>query len=99
MKTGSGDTIILTRVPQPLRHADLARLFPELLARLEQEQARRPEALCQWLTQQAVPNEEWSWSRATALWQRLAPELNETLPDFLRPVEMEQQLNRWINGD
>ncbi|OXY80722.1 DNA mismatch repair endonuclease MutL [Oceanimonas doudoroffii] len=99
LKTGSGDTIILTRVPQPLRHADLARLFPELLARLEQEQARRPEALCQWLTQQAVPNEEWSWSRATALWQRLAPELNETLPDFLRPVEMEQQLNRWINGD
>ncbi|WMC09913.1 DNA mismatch repair endonuclease MutL [Oceanimonas pelagia] len=99
LKTGPGDTIILTRVPQPLRHADLARLFPELLARLEQEDARQPEALCRWLTQQAAIHEDWSWRRATALWQRLIPELTEAPPDFLRPVDMEPQLNRWTHGD
>ncbi|MDP5293753.1 DNA mismatch repair endonuclease MutL [Oceanimonas sp. CHS3-5] len=99
LKTGPGDTIILTRVPQPLRHADLARLFPELLARLEREDARRPEALCQWLTQQAVPNEDWSWRLAVALWQQIALELNDTPPDFMCPVDLEPQLNRWTHGD
>lgn len=99
LKTGPGDTIILTRVPQPLRHADLARLFPELLARLEREDARQPEALCQWLAQQALADEAWNWRRATALWQQLGPELNEVPPDVMRPVEMEQQLNRWTHGD
>ncbi|WP_107851271.1 DNA mismatch repair endonuclease MutL [Oceanimonas marisflavi] len=99
LKTGAGDTIILTRVPQPLRHADLARLFPELLIRLEQEAARRPDALCQWLAQQAIENNEWSWQEATALWRQLVPELNDELPDFMCPVDLEPQLNRWTYGD
>ncbi|OYD22939.1 DNA mismatch repair endonuclease MutL [Oceanimonas baumannii] len=99
LKTGPGDTIILTRVPQPLRHADLARLFPELLVRLEQEEARRPDALCHWLTQQAIAREEWNWQRATVLWQQLLPELSEPLPEFMCPVDLQPQLNRWIYGD
>lgn len=97
LKSGGGDTIILTRVPQPLRHADLARLFPQLLARLRQEADRQPEALCHWLAQQAA-GEPWSWNRALELWRQLAP-LPASPPDWLRPLELEQQLDRWMNGD
>ncbi|WP_417618064.1 DNA mismatch repair endonuclease MutL [Oceanisphaera sp.] len=100
LKKAPGDTIILTRVPQPLRHADLARLFPELLTRLDQEMA--PADLCQWLTAQgSAHRQSWSMAEAVALWQRLQPQLPvelEALP-FLQPLALEQQLDRWINGD
>lgn len=99
LKKASGDTIILTRVPQPLRHADLARLFPELLTRLDQNMA--PAELCQWLSAQgSTPRKSWSMSDAVALWQRLQPQLpaeTASLP-FLQPLAVEQQLDRWING-
>ncbi|WP_019935302.1 DNA mismatch repair endonuclease MutL [Oceanimonas smirnovii] len=98
LKGGPGDTIILVRVPQPLRHADLARLFPELLARLEQETASQPQALCQWLAQQAIADNEWNWQKATALWQQLLPELADPLPEFMCPVDVTEQLNRWTYG-
>ena len=100
LKKATGDTIILTRVPQPLRHADLARLFPELLTRLDQEMA--PADLCQWLSaQSSAHHKSWTMAEATMLWQRLQPQLPaelEALP-FLQPLALEQQLDRWINGD
>ncbi len=100
LKTGTGDTIILTRVPQPLRHADLARLFPELLARLDRES--EPAALCQWLAAQGKPGpQRWSMAEAVALWQRLLPASPSRLDElpFLQPVAIEQQLDRWTDGD
>lgn len=101
LKSGSKGTIILTRVPQPLRHADLARLFPELLARLDDEAQAQPAALCGWLAGQAQARAAWTLAEASALWQRLQPGLPadpEELP-FLRPVALEQQLDRWMDGD
>ncbi|MBR9857642.1 MAG: DNA mismatch repair endonuclease MutL [Gammaproteobacteria bacterium] len=99
LKTAASDTIILTRVPQPLRHADLARLFPELLARLDREADAEPAALCQWLAVQSKPNRQrWTMAEAMALWQRLQPDMPDEAP-FLQPVAIEQQLDRWINGD
>ncbi|WP_298723317.1 DNA mismatch repair endonuclease MutL [uncultured Oceanisphaera sp.] len=99
LKTAAGDTIILTRVPQPLRHADLARLFPELLARLERETAAEPAALCQWLAAQGrSARQRWTMAEAIALWQQLQPDMPDEAP-FLQPVAIEQQLDRWINGD
>ncbi|MBM7456713.1 DNA mismatch repair protein MutL [Oceanisphaera litoralis] len=99
LKTGAGGTIILTRVPQPLRHADLARLFPELLMRLERETDAEPAALCQWLAAQGRPNRQrWTMAEAIALWQQLQPDMPDE-PPFLQPVAIEQQLDRWINGD
>ncbi|PSJ43993.1 DNA mismatch repair protein MutL [Zobellella endophytica] len=102
LKSGGKDTIILTRVPQPLRHADLARLFPVLLERLQGEEDRRPEALCQWLARQGstVPA-SWSMAEAVALWQglqALLPASPDELP-FLQAVSLEQQLDRWMDGD
>jgi DNA mismatch repair protein MutL len=100
LKTGASDTIILTRVPQPLRHADLARLFPELLTRLDRD--AEPWSLCQWLAEQGNPDRQpWSMTEAMTLWQRLQPTLPD-MPDelpFLQPVAIEQQLDRWIDGD
>ncbi|MGO5000486.1 DNA mismatch repair endonuclease MutL [Oceanisphaera sp. W20_SRM_FM3] len=99
LKTGSGDTIILTRVPQPLRHADLARLFPELLNQLQQ--SRAPSALCQWLCAPAhTKARRWSMAEAQALWQQLQVELaldatNAAMRTFLQPLAVEQQLDRW----
>lgn len=99
LKTGSGDTIILTRVPQPLRHADLARLFPELLSQLKKSTA--PSDLCQWL---CAPHHgkahRWSMPEAQALWQQLQVELTgvvttEAMDTFLQPLAVEQQLDRW----
>ena len=100
LKKATGDTIILTRVPQPLRHADLARLFPELLTRLDQDMT--PADLCQWLSAQgSAHRKSWSMTDAVALWQRLQsglPAETASLP-FLQPLAVEQQLDRWINGD
>ena len=99
LKSAASDTIILTRVPQPLRHADLARLFPELLARLDREADAEPAALCQWLAAQGKPNRRrWTMAEAMALWQQLQPDMPDE-PPFLQPVAIEQQLDRWINGD
>ncbi|MFP2769615.1 DNA mismatch repair endonuclease MutL [Oceanisphaera sp. KMM 10153] len=97
LKTAAGDTIILTRVPQPLRHADLARLFPELLARLDRE--AEPWSLCQWLAEQGTSDRQpWSMIEAMTLWQQLQPDMPDELP-FLQPVAIEQQLDRWTDGD
>ena len=111
LKTGSGDTIILTRVPQPLRHADLARLFPELLNQLQE--AITPAALCQWL---CAPRHarRWSMTEAQALWQQLQAQLAAdassqavdvssltadatglAIRTFLQPLALEQQLDGW----
>ncbi|WP_445400730.1 DNA mismatch repair endonuclease MutL [Zobellella sp. An-6] len=101
LKTGSKGSIILTRVPQPLRHADLARLFPALLARLDDETLAQPQSLCGWLASQGQARAAWTLAEAVALWQRLQPGLPadpEALP-FLRPVAIEQQLDRWMDGD
>lgn len=99
LKTAASDTIILTRVPQPLRHADLARLFPELLARLDRAADAEPAVLCQWLAAQGKPNRQrWTMVEAMALWQQLQPNMPDE-PPFLQPVAIEQQLDRWINGD
>ncbi len=102
LKTGANGTIILTRVPQPLRHADLARLFPELLARLSRDLDAESWALCQWLAEQGnTDRQPWSMAEAMALWQQLQPTLPD-MPDkvpFLQPVAIEQQLDRWIDGD
>lgn len=100
LKKGSGDTIILTRVPQPLRHADLASLFPELLTQLNK--ALAPRELCQWLSaQNNAKAPVWSQASAAALWQRLLPSLSDDLATypFLQPLAIEQQLDRWMNGD
>ncbi|MGB5855716.1 MAG: DNA mismatch repair endonuclease MutL [Oceanisphaera sp.] len=113
LKSAPNDTIILTRVPQPLRHADLARLFPELLTRLDEGIA--PATLCQWLSAQGnTHRKSWSMKDAVALWQRLEPQLaaqpwsqepeQQSVPQadelpFLQPLALEQQLDRWINGD
>ncbi|GHA06749.1 DNA mismatch repair endonuclease MutL [Oceanisphaera arctica] len=100
LKNGASGTIILTRVPQPLRHADLARLFPELLAWLDRD--AEPWVLCQWLAEQGNSDRQrWSMTEAMALWQQLQPTLPD-MPDevpFLQPVAIEQQLDRWIDGD
>nr|WP_087037246.1 hypothetical protein [Oceanisphaera profunda] len=99
LKKGSGDTIILTRVPQPLRHADLARLFPELLNQLQSKVA--PAELCQWLcAQHQAKTSNWSMAEARALWQQLHAELPSDLAtaaisNFLRPLALAQQLDRW----
>lgn len=99
LKTAASDTIILTRVPQPLRHADLARLFPELLARLDRAADAEPAVLCQWLAAQGKPNRQrWTMVEAMALWQQLQQDMPDE-PPFLQPVAIEQQLDRWINGD
>ncbi|WP_375055829.1 DNA mismatch repair endonuclease MutL [Zobellella sp. DQSA1] len=102
LKSGSKGTIILTRVPQPLRHADLARLFPELLARLDSDAESQPRALCQWLAEQGPARRQgWSMAEAVTLWQRLLPHLPATFGElsFLQPVAIEQQLDRWMDGD
>lgn len=98
LKKGSGDTIILTRVPQPLRHADLARLFPELLTQLQHDLS--PADLCHWLCAQHPAQTNWSLAEASTLWQRLQAELPENLTtgailSFLQPLAVEQQLDRW----
>lgn len=100
LKKANGDTIILTRVPQPLRHADLARLFPELLQQLQQGVAPAP--LCQWLCAQQVAKTNWSLSQAANLWQQLQTELALELASadcqgFFQPLALEQQLDRWKN--
>lgn len=99
LKKGSGDTIILTRVPQPLRHADLARLFPELLNQLQSKVAALD--LCQWLcAQHQAKTSRWTMTEARALWQQLYAELPHDLAtaaigNFLRPLALAQQLDRW----
>ncbi|WP_319783456.1 DNA mismatch repair endonuclease MutL [Oceanisphaera sp. IT1-181] len=98
LKKGNGDTIILTRVPQPLRHADLACLFPELLNQLQQQAA--PADLCQWLCAHNAKTSRWSMAEARALWQQLHAELPSDLAtaavsDFLQPLALAQQLDRW----
>lgn len=112
LKNGPNGTTILTRVPQPLRHADLARLFPLLLTQLSEEKS--PANLCQWLsTHGHVAHSSWTMKHAQALWQELhaqliapkrAQALNQRLIaakelPFLQPLALEQQLDRWIHGD
>ncbi|ART79950.1 DNA mismatch repair endonuclease MutL [Oceanisphaera avium] len=97
LKKGHGDTIILTRVPQPLRHADLARLFGQLLAQLEQQVSGQE--LCLWLCRQGMQRRVWSLVQAHALWLELqaclAKGAPETMAHFLQPLALEQQLDRW----
>ena len=98
LKNAAADTIILTRVPQPLRHADLARLFPELLVQLEQGVA--PATLCHWLATQGSSHDTlWAWANALALWQRLVPVLADNVEQssFMQALAIEQQWDRWNN--
>ncbi|MBO1518057.1 DNA mismatch repair endonuclease MutL [Oceanisphaera pacifica] len=111
LKSGPNGTIILTRVPQPLRHADLASIFPLLLNQLKQSPTAAD--LCQWLTaQDHTTRTNWTLKQAAELWQELQPVLAangsnssesearqaDNLP-FLQPLALEQQLDRWIHGD
>lgn len=98
LKSAAAGTIILTRVPQPLRHADLARLFPKLLVQLEQDIA--PAALCHWLVAQGNSRDTlWTWPKALGLWQNLVPALADNIEQsgFLQAIAVEQQWNRWNN--
>lgn len=100
LKSANNDTIILTRVPQPLRHADLARLFLQLLEQLQRQIA--PYALCQWLCAQHNAKTNWSMAQASELWQQVQVALAEDetraelkVSDFLQPLALAQQLDRW----
>ena len=87
-------------MPQPLRHADLARLFPELLNQLQRQVA--PAELCQWLCAQQHAKNSWTMAQASEVWRQLQAALPGDLAtvgagidSFLQPLALEQQLDRW----
>lgn len=102
LKSGSKGTIILTRVPQPLRHADLARLIPHLLERLSEGLAANAEALCIWLAEQGqTARNDWTLAEAQAQWRRLLQQHDGDLANLacVQPLAIEQQIDRWIHGE
>ncbi|GAA3549550.1 DNA mismatch repair endonuclease MutL [Zobellella aerophila] len=102
LKSGSRGTIILTRVPQPLRHADLARLIPRLLERLIEDLAADPQALCIWLAEQGqAVRTDWSLAEAQVQWQRLLQLHNGDVAELacVQALAIEQQIDRWLHGE
>lgn len=100
-KWGSGDNLILYRVPSVMRQSNLVVTFPALLDQLVAVSLddSRLSALCQWLAQLAVGDKSYSQHEANSLLRDIGHEHPEILVSpLLRELAWESEMEALLGG-
>ena len=101
-KWGSGDNLILYRVPSAMRQSNLVVTFPELLEQLVALSLddSRLVALCQWLASLAFGDKCYSRNEAITLLRDIGRECPEILaPPLLRELAWESDMEALLGGE